>query len=244
MWRALMTVLPMLVVSGLTIAVMAAVPADYKGKPFNGKAQEIPGKVIAAYFDVGGNGVTYHTKDNKNHGSGESNKGPEEKNNLRKDEGVSVAYTKTGTDKWAADGKQMDLDQYYVGWVAEGDWMTYTLDVKESGTYVVNMLGGVNAENTEVTLDFNNGAIKSGPVKVETTGYWHKYKVHNAICEVKLEKGLNVLTFTFSKQGNINLLWLEFVPKGKDAPAVTPTAAPKATSTEAPKATSTAAKKG
>jgi Carbohydrate binding module (family 6) len=235
LWRALMMALPMLLVSGLTMAVMAAIPADYKGKPWKDKPQEIPGKVWGAYYDVGGNGVAYNNKDTKNHGSGELNRGPEEKNNFRKDEGISISYTKAAFDKWQ-DGKLLDIDEYYVGWTSTGESVNYTVDVKEAGTYVVNMKASANNDNTEVSLAVNSTQT-TGPIKVEKTGYYHTWHMYNNIAELKLDKGLNVVTFKFEKEGNMNFMWLEFVPKGKDAPAATPTK-------EAPKATPTADKKG
>src|ERR1700685_1296736 len=48
----------------------------YKEPPFHasryqGGAQPIPGKVLCAYYDLGGEGVAYHDSDAKNNGSGE-----------------------------------------------------------------------------------------------------------------------------------------------------------------------------
>jgi hypothetical protein len=55
-----------------------SVPDDYKGKPFQDAAhttgpQTIPGRLQAALFDLGGEGIAYHDVDLINHGSGELN---------------------------------------------------------------------------------------------------------------------------------------------------------------------------
>ena len=47
----------------------------YAGKPFedsvyHGGPQHIPGRVMCAYYDLGGEGVAYHDSDAKNNGSG------------------------------------------------------------------------------------------------------------------------------------------------------------------------------
>src|ERR1039458_4900191 len=42
-------------------------------KTDHGGPQKIPGKVLCAYYDLGGEGVAYHDSDPKNHGSGELN---------------------------------------------------------------------------------------------------------------------------------------------------------------------------
>jgi hypothetical protein len=52
--------------------------SQYKGTPFHdvhykGGPQMIPGRVLCAYYDLGGEGVAYHDADPKNHGSGELN---------------------------------------------------------------------------------------------------------------------------------------------------------------------------
>ena len=50
----------------------------YKGTPYHdsryqGGAQAIPGKVLCAYYDLGGEGAAYHDSDYKNNGSGALN---------------------------------------------------------------------------------------------------------------------------------------------------------------------------
>ena len=85
-WSALLAAAACLAGIGGSLLI-AEVPADYKGKPWQGTMQTIPGKITLAYFDEGGLNVGYYNKDKKNHGSGELNRGPEEKNNFRKDEG-------------------------------------------------------------------------------------------------------------------------------------------------------------
>jgi len=52
--------------------------SQYKGVPYQdskyqGGPQKIPGRVLCAYYDLGGEGVAYHDIDSTNHGSGELN---------------------------------------------------------------------------------------------------------------------------------------------------------------------------
>src|SRR5580765_682356 len=89
----------------------AALPPDYKGKPFQDEvytrgAQPIPGRVQCAYFDLGGEGVAYHDRDAINYGSGELNQKPEHQRphaaayfwQFRQNEGVDISYTKDFAD--------------------------------------------------------------------------------------------------------------------------------------------------
>jgi hypothetical protein len=94
------------------------------------------------------------------------------------------------------------------------------------------MKASANNDNTEISMAVNSTQT-TGPIKVEKTGYYHTWHMYNNIAELKLEKGQNVVTFKFEKEGNMNFMWLEFVPKGaaKDAPKATESAAPKATAT-------------
>ena len=74
--------------------------SQYKGSPYHdtrysGGPQKIPGKVLCAYYDLGGEGVAYHDTDPKNHGSGELNPADGTYlNEFRIHEGVDTSYTK------------------------------------------------------------------------------------------------------------------------------------------------------
>src|SRR5436190_19735241 len=88
-------------------SLRAAMPPDYKGRPFEDTvytkgAQVIPGRIECAFYDLGGEGLTYHDTDAINHGSGELNLKPEHHRphatpyfwSFRTNEGVDISYTK------------------------------------------------------------------------------------------------------------------------------------------------------
>ncbi len=95
-WRQLFIVLAALCVT----AVAPGKTKHYQGKPFhdsvyNGGPQHIPGRVMCAYYDLGGEGVAYHDSDAKNNGSGSLNPADGTYlNQFRMDEGVDTSYTK------------------------------------------------------------------------------------------------------------------------------------------------------
>jgi len=67
----------------LTVAANADIPDQYQGKPFQDAAnvhatgpQVIPGRLQAAFYDLGGEGIAYHDTDTVNHGSGKLNYTP------------------------------------------------------------------------------------------------------------------------------------------------------------------------
>src|SRR5262252_5041292 len=81
--------------------------------PFSGTPVALPGLVLAANFDNGGEGVAYHDTTGGNAGG---------------------AYRATGVDiEPASDGG------YDVGWIAAGEWLNYTVNVGSAGAYVVQL---------------------------------------------------------------------------------------------------------
>ena len=82
-----------------TIAFPQSFLSQYKGLPFHDThysdgPQKIPGKVLCAYYDLGGEGIAYHDTDPKNHGSGELNPADGAYlNEFRIQEGVDTSYT-------------------------------------------------------------------------------------------------------------------------------------------------------
>jgi hypothetical protein len=184
---------------------IAATPPDYKGKPWNGELQYIPGKIIAAFYDEGGEGIAFHnpaTKNNGSEGIGLARNGRYE---------VGISSTRLGLDKFK-DGTDVAADKYYVGWIVPEEWLNYSVDVKASGTYQINMLFSTAKEATEISLSAD-GVDKTGAISLETTGHVHIWLMCTNIAEIKLEKGRHVLTLKFLKQGYMNLQYLEFIPK-------------------------------
>ena len=202
----------MLCFAGAAALAQTGQPAPYAGKPYRGEAQAIPGRVQAEFYDVGGEGVAYHDSDPGNNGSGTLNKGASELDQFRKDEGVDISYTKSEFDK-TVDGGDETYGELYVGWTAPGEWIKYTVDVKQAGVYTVNAHLSSNNQNAEISLEFDGVGV-AGPIVIPTTGHWHKWRICKNLAEVKLSKGLHVMTLKFVKEGNMNVDYLEFVAKG------------------------------
>ena len=81
-------------------AISQSFVSQYKAVPYHdsryqGGSQKIPGRVLCAYYDMGGEGVAYHDTDPQNHGSGELNPADGTYlNEFRIQEGVDTSYTK------------------------------------------------------------------------------------------------------------------------------------------------------
>jgi hypothetical protein len=201
---------------------------DYQGKPFqdtryHGSAQKIPGRVQCAYYDIGGEGVAYHTADTVNHGSGALNPADGSYlNEFRMKEGVSTSYTKfyNAIDNNPYNLVQPPEGQLYVGWTTPGEWLNLTVSVEHTGAYTVDLLYTSNRGGT-ISLD-RNGQPLGSPINIISTRndqdpvawrQWHHWNVMTNMAEVKLPAGISVLTVHILTEGNMNLARLDFKPE-------------------------------
>ena len=201
--------------------------SKYKGTPFNDGhhnrgAQPIPGKVMCAYYDLGGEGVAYHDSDVKNNGSGALN--PADGTYLhefRMHEGVDTSYTKFKRDPQVDDtryGKALPpSDLLYVGWTEPGEWFNITVKVAEAGEYSADLLYTSNRGGT-ISLDVN-GEPAVGPLTIVSTfdaadpvawRQWHHWNEAQDLVRLHLARGKNVLTIHIVAEGQMNLARLDF----------------------------------
>jgi hypothetical protein len=200
----------------------------YQGKPFHdsvyqGGPQKIPGKVYCAYYDLGGEGVAYHDSDAKNNGSGGLNPSDGSYlNQFRMDEGVDISYTKfhDRIDDNPYEAVHPPKDQLYVGWTEPGEWFKMTVNVERPGLYKIGLLYTSNRGGT-ISLDLNGNTL-TGPLEIASTfnpadpiawRQWHHWNLMKGLAEVRLPKGLNVLTLHVLSEGNMNFAYLEFTLK-------------------------------
>jgi hypothetical protein len=200
---------------------------SYKGTPFRdskyeGGAQKIPGAVLCAYYDLGGEGAAYHDADAKNNGSGALNPANGTYlNEFRMKEGVDTSYTKFGLDPKIDDNPYDKVTPpaglLYVGWTEPGEWFNVTVDVAETGEYTADLLYTSNRGGT-ISLDVN-GESATGPLTIASTydaadpvGWrqWHHWNLAKGLVKLHLEKGRNVLTVRTVAQGQMNYATLEF----------------------------------
>src|ERR1700722_2632407 len=202
----------------------------YAGKPFadsvyHGGPQHVPGRVICAYYDVGGEGVAYHGSDAKNQGSGTLNPADGTYlNQFRMDEGVDTSYTKFHD---AIDNNPFNLVEppenlIYVGWVVAGEWFNMTVDVKRTGVYTADLFY-TSSGGGDISFDVN-GKKLTGAVTVQPTfnaadpiawRQMHHWNLMKDLIQVKLHKGVQVLTLHVLTKGHLNFAYLDFKPKSK-----------------------------
>jgi len=179
--KQLPILLALLSASGSTLLTTgcASAPAwPGPSRPYQGRVHAIPGTIELEDFDEGGEGVAYHDTE------------PE---NLEKHQ---PAYRDSGVDlEWREDAS----GKFNLGWTREGEWLVWTVDVRESGSYAIEMMVASNKSGGTFHLEFN-GVDRSGPIQVIDTGGWKILKPMSKT-GVKLETGRFAMKMVMDKKG-------------------------------------------
>ena len=201
-----------------------AAQAGYRGvvyhdAKYQGGAQKVPGRVMCAYYDLGGEGVAYHDSDAKNNGSGGLNPADGSYlNEFRMHEGVDTSYTKyrDHIDDNPFEKVHPPDGLLYVGWTVPGEWFRVTIDAAQAGLYTGDLLYTSNRGGT-ISIDVN-GKDATGPVTIVSTfnkadpiawRQWHHWDLAPNIVKLQLMKGRNVLTVHILTEGNMNLAYFD-----------------------------------
>lgn len=145
-------------------------------KPFKGKTPQIPGKIEAEHYDEGKAGVAYRDNDVKN--SGVDYRGP-----------TPVDIEKRPD---ASNG-------HGIGWTRKGEWLHYTVEVKEAGTYAIEMPVASNKMGGLFHLEIKGLKITES-IRIPDTGGWGKLKLIKC-AGVKLTKGRHVIRVVMDEEG-------------------------------------------
>lgn len=108
-------------------------------EPFKGTAVKLPGKIEMENFDIPGSGKgndSYYDKDSENSAcKADYAKKDTECTDFRSETGVDIKKGATG---------------YVIGWNEAGEWLEYTINVKEAGDYT--MYAAVSTDNKDASF--------------------------------------------------------------------------------------------
>lgn len=140
-----------LAVLGASFALQETVAAETI--PFSGKPNVIPGLIEAEHWDKGEAGVAYADADEQNRGE-----------DYREPTAVDIE-------------KRSDASNGHgVGWVKPGEWLIYTVEVAEGGTYAIEIPVASKGQGGIFQIEMN-GKDVSGPITIPDTGSWQKLVV-------------------------------------------------------------------
>lgn len=168
-------------VAALILAVGCASPSSpppWPGptRPFGGRAHAIPGTIEAEHYDEGPAEAAYHDADPKNHGAP-----------LRGETQVDIEARPDASNK------------HGIGWTKAGEWLVYTVDVKEAGRYTIEVPVASAKQGGTFHLEFK-GVDRTGPIAVPDTGGWQKLQLIRK-SGVALEAGLQVMKMVMDSEG-------------------------------------------
>lgn len=132
------------------IAITCQAVVSAETKPFQGKRAEIPGKIEAEHYDLGPAGIAYHDVDEQNRGAP-----------YRESTQVDIE-------------KRDDASNGHgVGWTRAGEWLIYSVTVKQSGTYSLQVPVASNKRGGTFHVEID-GQDVTGPLQVPDTGGWDR----------------------------------------------------------------------
>ena len=141
--------------------------------PFKGEI-DLPGTLQAEDFDSGAEGMSYHDSDNKNEGG----------TSYRDDcEGVDIVTGNGG---------------YAIGYTNSGEWLEYSVNVKEAGMYSFDAFvsSGVTNSSFSLSLNKNNDLIPltdNISVPCVQSNSWSTYRTVHGRLQIPLEEGSQII---------------------------------------------------
>lgn len=150
---------------------------------------ELPGVLEAENFDKGADGIAFHDNNSSKQGTGAS---------YRTDTG-GIDVEKGGTG-------------YTVGYTEVGEWMEYTVNVKEAGLYSYDIAYSAPDTNPAINISLHNGAdltlLTPEKLALPNTGDWNTFKTLHGRILIPLEAGQQILRISIadaSSQYALNL---------------------------------------
>ena len=170
------------------------VKACEPAKPFKNKPIVLPGKLEAEDYDEGENTIAYSDNDEINHGYTED----------------GVVYRDTvGVDIDTNDG-----DGWVVGWTNSGEWMQYTVDVKEE--LVMLWTARVSSGTSGSAFSIRMGDTDlTGRVDVPNTNSWSTYTEIKGLTKVAMPTGTYNIRIQI-EGSSCNIDYITFEPSTGD----------------------------
>lgn len=156
---------------------------------FGGTPWPIPGIIEFENFDEGGQDTAYY----------DSSPGSE----------TGVEY-RTDTDVDFEECTDTD-GGYNLGYTTAGEWLEYTVNVENSGTYDINLRVATEGAKT-LSMTINDNSIATDLIIPDSQG-WQEWETVT-IEDVELSAGIQVIRVTIGETNYINMNYMEFVLSG------------------------------
>src|SRR5437764_8941663 len=141
--------------------------------PFYGTPYAVGQVIQAEDYDKGGEGVAYHDTTAANTGNGA----------YRTSEGVDIG--------------KLGSNGHDVGWAYAGEWIDYTIDIAQAGTFTLSAAVANVAGGGSFHVAFS-GVNKTGAMAVPNTGAWATFKTITS-AQFSLSAGTQVMHVVLDK---------------------------------------------
>jgi hypothetical protein len=156
--------------------------AESGSAPWSEDPIQLPGRLEAEFYDLGCNGYAYSDLDNINEGGQFRTDGVD----------VEIAYD--------------DVQGYNVGWLRDGEWINYTVEVAESRAYALD-LRVASAGNGSIMRIEVDGTDVTGPIAIDPTGTWQSWTTIT-VPDVFLDQGVHEFRLAID-DGDFNLNYID-----------------------------------
>jgi hypothetical protein len=240
-------------------AARADIPADYKGRPFDpataggpklpagvkGGPYTIPGRLDFINYDMGSDGVSYHTGDHITKGGAGYRIDAPTATLSWTGQCIPNVGTAPCMNVWYDTSPTLDgtvypsatTTDFSIGAVQDGDWFDFTVNVTTAGTYTVSSTwatgngapGGEGGDGSIGLVVLSNGtqlATWSATFpNFNTTADFHHWKDYPSFATVTLAAGMQVIKLQ-SKAKHLQMDYVRFDLVGADGGATGAAGAP------------------
>jgi hypothetical protein len=122
-------------------------------------------------------------------------------------QGVAFNDTSPTTDEGGTAGRNTGVDivgnNTAIGWIANGEWVEYTINVAQAGTYDLSFLSALGTQGgsaRSITASFEKGGTvyeTASAVGVSYTGGWANFQ-QTGMVQVDLQAGVQTVRLSFS----------------------------------------------
>lgn len=160
------------------------------------KNHQIPDRIFAIDYDLGSNEYAYYDSDIADYHVSTGNYTSWNNGWSYRNDGVDVQ--KISDNKGA---------NYVVGWIEDGEWLKYTVNVLASGIYNITLRTASPYETGRISIYMDEESV-SNLIQIPSTGSWENFTTIS-IGEFEFKNGIHELKLYFDK-GSFNLSQLKF----------------------------------
>ena len=156
---------------------------------------QIPGVVYATDYDMGQFGYAYNDVVYQNTGGGAYNSG--------------YSYRNDGVDIEPCD--DFSSNGYNVGWIENGEWLKYSANIMQSGTYNIHLNVASQNSGGKILFSLDGVTLSNTITDIPATGGWQSWQ-YVTIPSVYLPSGSHTLQFRIIFGGfNLSYLYFELI---------------------------------